>query len=152
VAWAGQDSTIRQAVAIDRSPWSIAEASRTYRHFGFPARTRQDEMTSAAWPPGAALLAAFSVNELPDDTRERLLRRFLDRSGRGDAVLVVEPVARSIAPWWSAWQAAFSAAGGRSDEWRFRAQLPDIVAKLDRAAGLNHRELTARSLWIGGQS
>ena len=150
-AWAAQDSTFRQVVAIDRSPWSIAEASRTYRHFGVSARTRQDEMASAAWPPGAALLAAFSVNELPGDSRDRLLQRFLDRAGRGDAILVVEPVARSIAPWWGAWQAAFAAAGGRSDEWRFRTELPDIVAKLDRAAGLDHRELTARSLWMPGQ-
>jgi trans-aconitate methyltransferase len=150
-AWAAQDSTFRQVVAIDRSPWSIAEASRTYRHFGVSARTRQDEMASAAWPPGAALLAAFSVNELPGDSRDRLLQRFLDRAGRGDAILVVEPVARSIAPWWGAWQAAFAAAGARSDEWRFRTELPDIVAKLDRAAGLDHRELTARSLWMPGQ-
>jgi hypothetical protein len=150
-AWVAQDPTIRHAVAIDRNPWSIAEASRTYRHFGVPARTRQDEMASAAWPPGAALLAAFSVNELPAGTRDRLLDRFLDRARRGDAVLVVEPVARAIAPWWSAWQAAFSAAGGRSDEWRFRTELPDIVAKLDRAAGLDHRELTARSLWLQGR-
>jgi hypothetical protein len=28
-------------------------------------------------------------------------------------------------------------------------ELPPIVAKLDRAAGLNHRELTCRSLWRG---
>jgi hypothetical protein len=151
-AWAEQDSSIRQAVAIDRTPWSIAEAVRTYRHFGVPVRARQDDMASAAWPPGAALLAAFSVNELPGDTRDRLLHRFLDRAAHGDAVLVVEPVARSIAPWWNAWQSAFSAAGGQSDEWRFRTELPDIVAKLDRAAGLDHRELTARSLWISGRT
>ena len=40
------------------------------------------------------------------------------------------------------------AAGGRADEWRFRLALPPIVAKLDRAAGLNHREITGRSLWL----
>jgi hypothetical protein len=40
------------------------------------------------------------------------------------------------------------AAGGRADEWRFRVPLPDVVARLDRAAGLDHRELTCRSLWI----
>jgi hypothetical protein len=149
-AWAEQDPTIRRALAIDRSPWSIAEAAHTYRHFGVPVRTRQDEMVSTMWPPDAALLAAFSVNELPGGTRDRLLHRLLDRAGRGAAVLVVEPLARAIAPWWSAWQSAFSAAGGRSDEWRFRTELPDIVAKLDRAAGLDHRELTARSLWVPG--
>ena len=44
------------------------------------------------------------------------------------------------------------AAGGRGDEWRFRVELPAIVTKLDRAAGLNHRELTARSLCLGGRS
>jgi hypothetical protein len=32
-----------------------------------------------------------------------------------------------------------------------RVELPAIVAKLDRAAGLDHREQTGRSLWIGGQ-
>jgi hypothetical protein len=63
-------------------------------------------------------------------------------------VLVVEPLARSAAPWWAGWQHAFAGAGGRADEWRFRIELPEIVAKLDRAAGLDHRELTARSLWI----
>jgi len=40
------------------------------------------------------------------------------------------------------------ALGGRADEWRFTADLPDIVLRLDRAAGLNHREVTARSIYI----
>jgi hypothetical protein len=39
-------------------------------------------------------------------------------------------------------------AGGRADEWRFPATLPESVARLGRAAGLDYRELTARSLWI----
>jgi hypothetical protein len=53
-----------------------------------------------------------------------------------------------VAPWWQTWQRAFEAAGGRADQWRVRVPLPAIVEKLDRAAGLNHRELTGRSLWI----
>ena len=153
VAWA-EYASLRPAIAIDRNSWSVAEAARTYRTFGVPVRTRQDDMTSAPWPAQpAAVLAAFAVNELTDaEARERLLRRFLDRAAHGDTVLVVEPVARSVAPWWPAWQSAFAAAGGRADEWRFRPQLPDIVAKLDRAAGLDHRELTARTLWIASKS
>src|SRR6185503_3444017 len=51
-------------------------------------------------------------------------------------VLVVEPLAGGAAPWWKRWQSAFEAAGGRADEWRTRAELPPIVQKLDRAAGL----------------
>ena len=67
-----------------------------------------------------------------------------------DRVLVVEPLAGFVAPWWKKWRDAFESAGGRADEWRLRAELPPIVEKLDRAAGLNHREITGRSLWLAG--
>jgi hypothetical protein len=63
-------------------------------------------------------------------------------------VLVVEPLAGFVAPWWKRWREAFERAGGRGDQWRVRAELPAIVAKLDRAAGMNHLEITGRSLWI----
>jgi hypothetical protein len=63
-------------------------------------------------------------------------------------VLVVEPLAGGAAPWWNRWRDATRLAGGRVDEWRLRVELPPIVEKLDRAAGLNHRELTGRSLWL----
>ena len=151
-AWAAQVLPPRPAIAIDRNPWAIAEAAHTYRHLGQRVRTIQDDMVSATWPAAAALLAAFAVNELSSDARERLLQRFLERAARGNAVLVIEPIGRTVAPWWGGWQTAFAAVGGRADQWRFRAQLPDIVAKLDRAAGLDHRELTARSLWIPSRS
>ena len=63
-------------------------------------------------------------------------------------MLVVEPLAKSIVPWWERWTAAFERAGGRADEWRWRVDLPAIVLKLDRAVGLDHREITGRSLWL----
>ena len=44
---------------------------------------------------------------------------------------------------------AFTRIGGRADEWRFPIQLPDWLARLDRAAGLRHDELTARSIYVG---
>jgi hypothetical protein len=101
------------------------------------------------WPAGpSAILAAFTLNEVPDGDRDALLQRLLERAGRGDRVLVVEPLARFVAPWWPRWGEAFARAGGRADEWRIEAELPAIVAKLDRAAGLNHREITGRSLWL----
>jgi hypothetical protein len=53
-----------------------------------------------------------------------------------------------VAPWWNRWRQRVEDAGGRADEWRLHADLPPIVAKLDRAAGLDHRELTGRSLWL----
>jgi hypothetical protein len=125
----------------------LAEAARTYRAFGLTARTLRVDVAIARLPP-AAILAAFTVNELTDAARDALLPRLLGRGADGDPVLIVEPIAGFVAPWWSRWREAFVAAGGRDDEWRIRVELPPIVAKLDRAAGLHHREITARSLWL----
>jgi hypothetical protein len=111
---------------------------------------RGDVATAKLADSPAAILAAFTINELADAARDELLRRLVERAGRGDCVLVVEPIAGGAAPWWRRWQQAFEAAGGRADEWRVRADLPPIVQKLDRAAGLNHREITGRSLWLAG--
>ena len=67
-------------------------------------------------------------------------------------MLIVEPLAGFVARWWNRWRDTVEAAGGRADEWRFRMELPAIVAKLDRAAGLNHREITGRSLWLASSN
>ncbi len=148
-AWAHACSRRPRVVGIDRHPWVLGEAARTYRTFGLAARTRQDDVVSAILPKGPALmLAAFTLNELQDAPRAALLQRLAERASKGDRVLIVEPVAGSVAPWWNKWSDIFVEAGGGKAEWRIRVELPAIVAKLDRAAGLDHRELTGRSLWL----
>jgi methyltransferase family protein len=150
-AWAGAFEKPPRVIAVDRHPWAVAEAAHTYRAFGVSASVRRGDLAAMRLPEGrAAILAAFALNELAGAAREALLPRFIERAGRGDCVLVVEPLARAVAPWWKPWQQAFEAAGGRADEWRIRVELPPVVAKLDRAAGLNHREITGRSLWLAG--
>jgi len=149
-AWAAACATpLPRVIGIDRHPWALGEAAWTYRAFELDARTRQGDAAKAMLPKEAALiLAAFTMNELADAARDRLLERLVAREKPGDRVLVVEPVAGFVARWWGRWRDRFLAAGGRADEWRVRIELPPIVAKLDRAAGLNHRELTGRSLWL----
>jgi Methyltransferase domain len=148
-AWASAYVTPPRVIGIDRNPWAVREASRTYRDFGLDGGARQDDVASVKLPKGpAAILAAFAINELPAPSRDAMLPRLIDRAARGDRVLVVEPLAGFVAPWWNQWRAACESAGGRADEWRFRTELPAIVAKLDRAAGLDHREITGRSLWL----
>jgi SAM-dependent methyltransferase len=149
VAWAVSCEARPAVVGIDRNAWALSEAAHAYAAFGVNGRTRRGDVAAIPWPESpAAVLAAYSVNELAAASRDALLQRLLQRAQRGDTVLVVEPLAGFVAPWWRAWRTAFEAAGGDAREWRFRATLPAIVAKLDRAAGLNHRELTARSLSI----
>jgi len=148
-AWATALPSSPRIVAIDVNAWAIAESAATYRAFGISATTKQGDIGRVRLPPRpAAFIAAFAINELSDERRDELLGSLLERGRQGDRVLVIEPVAGFVARWWRRWSAMFEAAGGRSDEWRVRVALPAIVAKLDRAAGLNHRELTGRSLWI----
>lgn len=151
-AWAAACSRAPAVVGVDKHPWALQEAARTYRDFGLRARTVRADITEFTLPgpkSRGALLAAFAFNELSDHGREVMLPRLLDHASRGQRVLVVEPLAGFTAPWWGKWREAFESAGGRSDEWRFRVERPAIVAKIDRAAGLDHREMTGRSLWIG---
>jgi len=63
-------------------------------------------------------------------------------------VLIVEPIAKRMSGWWPHWEGAFQQAGGAAREWRFAVPLPPRQRALGRAAGLDPRELTARSLWL----
>jgi hypothetical protein len=148
-AWASACPTAPHVIGLDRHPWAVGEAAATYRAFKIPATVRQGGIANAVLPRGpASILAAFTINELEDPERDVLLTRLVDRARQGDRVLIVEPLAGFVARWWNRWRDTVEAAGGRADEWRLRPDLPPIVAKLDRAAGLNHREITGRSLWL----
>lgn len=146
-AWGRRHARV---VGVDRHPWALSEAAHTYRAFGLSAQTSRSDVATFALPKErASIVAAFTMNELPDAARDAILSRLLDRARtHGDHVLIVEPLAKGVARWWDKWRDEFERAGGRADQWRFPAELPPIVGKLDRAAGLNHRELTGRTLWM----
>ena len=136
---------------IDRSGWAVEEARWTLARLRVRGTARKGDVTAAALPaPPAAIVSAFTVNELEEAARTRLLATLRDATTRGVRVLIVEPLARRALTWWDEWAAAFTAAGGREDEWRFEAALPASVAELGRAAGLDPRTLGGRSLFVPG--
>jgi hypothetical protein len=145
-AWATACESHVTIEGVDRHPWAVHEARETYRIFGLRNRVRIDDVAHAAFPERSGIVAGFAVNELSAATRDRLLSRLLSHGERGGRVLIVEPLAGFVAPWWRDWQRAFQSSGGRAHEWRARIPLPALIEKLDKAAGLDHRELTGRSL------
>ena len=94
------------------------------------------------------MIAAYVLNELGDERRRALELQLLEAASSGTRVLIVEPIARPLTPWWDDTASRIKALGGRADDWRFRVDLPPLLRLLDKAAGLHHQELTARSLYI----
>jgi len=152
-AWALERRPPASVTGIDANGWAVAEARWTLRQLGLAGTaTRGDAVPERAADRGAGLVAAFTVNELSDSGRERLLERVRAASSGRAPVLIVEPISRRVSPWWPAWRDAFVQAGGREDEWRFRPALPQPLALLGKAAGLDARELVGRSLALTGSA
>ena len=148
-AWALEAGGPR-VFGVDRHPWAVAEANWSYRQLSIEGRALQLDARRAKIDAhrDGAVIAAYAINELPDADRSGTLGRLLSAARGGAHVLIVEPVARRLTPWWGAWQTAFLNAGGRSDAWRCPAELPARQRDLASAAGLDPRELTARSLYL----
>ena len=91
---------------FDRHPWAVAEANWTYRVLGLHGRAHRQDLSRVRLEPapGLGILAAYTINELPDDLRSAWLTRLLDARARGATVLIIEPIARRMAPWWRGWE------------------------------------------------
>ncbi len=148
-AWALACDPRPRVIGVDRNSWALQEARWTYQLLGLRGASRSADLRTLRVPADTAVIAAFTINELDDETRLRFLDQFLKAAERGAPVLVIEPIARRPINWWDDWAAAFKEQGGRDDRWRFKIELPERLRLMDKAAGLDHREITGKSLWIG---
>ena len=138
---------------IDRNPWAVAEANHTYRDLGLNGAARVGDITRLPLPrkpvsSTSAILLAYAVNEVSDTARPALLDQLAARAASGTSLLIVEPIARRMSGWWDEWTDRLAPLGGRAEEWRFPAILPPLLRDLAKGAGLQPRELTARTLSV----
>jgi len=139
-----------RVTGIDRHPWAADESRWTYQHLKLRGQARVGDLKRLPpAKPSTAVVAAYLLNELDKERRSSLEMELLDAATRGTRVLIVEPIARALTPWWGETASRVRALGGREDEWRFPVDLPPLLRTLDKAAGLNHQELTAKSLYLG---
>lgn len=135
---------------FDVSAWAVEEANWTYRALGVGGHARRGSIAGMRLPTSpSTILAAFVINELDEHTRGFALERLVAAAKARHRVVVVEPIARGVTPWWNAWQTTLAPLGGQARDWRFRVELPALLRDFDQSAGLDHRELTARSLSVG---
>jgi SAM-dependent methyltransferase len=149
VAGAAVASSVTPALhvlGIDTHPWTLDEARFTYKAFGLHADVRRGDAARTRFPSDTSfVVAAFVVNELKEADRAVLLQEFIRLKAGTIRLLIVEPISTRISPWWPEWLAAL---GGRADEWKVRVDMPPLVKRLAKAAGLRPEVLTARSLLI----
>lgn len=138
--------------AIDRDPWALGEGRQNLMRTGYPHQTKRGDMVKFPMAPqeggqtALGICALYAVNELDDTMRQKLLARLLQAHDAGAAVIVLEPIAKTISPWWQGWQKAFEERGGVASEWKYPVRLRGPLQLLGKAAGLNHSVLKARSL------
>lgn len=151
-AWALHMAKPPRLLGCDVNAWALDEARHTYRDLGLRGGALRSDIARLRWPQSPqCVVAAFTVNELTEAERARLQARLLHESAAGGQVLILEPLARPITKaWWDDWATVFKKAGGRADEWHFDLPLPERIHVLGKAAGLNPRELGARTLWLTG--
>ena len=136
-------------LALDRSAWALGEARRSFAALGVAGRTRRVELPAGVPParPGDLLCAGWTLNECRPELRARIVAQLTRALDKGARVIVLEPLARGAAPWWDDLAAELAPRGFSSELHKYSIERPDWIERLDRAAGLDHREVGARVLW-----
>lgn len=149
-AWALECASAPRLTGIDVSAWTLEEAKWNWSMLGLRGRTRHDNLVRALEgveaSPRTALILGWTLNELDAATRVRATEFILALADRRVPIIVIEPIATRLVPWWPAWAERAAKAGGRVDEWKFGPALPAALADLDEAAGFRRESLSARSV------
>ena len=150
-AWATAVAPGIRVSGVDAHPWAVAEAAFTYQIFAVDGHTHRADVVRWRVPRSVdAIVAGWVLNELTETARAAVQATLQAAAERGTQVLIVEPIATRVSPWWPEWARAFERTGGHANEWRFQVRLPELLQRLDRAAGLRHDVLTARTLYFSG--
>lgn len=133
-------------VGVDRSGWALGEARHTYRALGLDGRALRDSLPRALARVRRdhLVVLGWTANELDVDVRDALLGRLEAHLDDGGGLLLLEPVASGVVPWWPEWTARLAGAGAREGEFKLAVELPGWLRDMDRASGLDHRVLSAR--------
>jgi len=155
-AWASSLPAPPQITGVDKQGWCLDEARLTWRAFGLDGRVvRGDLLVSAEKLVRDAsirnrarvgIALGWSVNELDNATRARLLPAILALTRAGHPLLLIEPLARGMSPWWDDWVGALTPSGAHAQDWKFDIDLPSALAAIDEAAGFRREGLGARAI------
>ncbi len=153
--------TVPTIEGLDLHPWALDEARWNWRTLGLRGRAVRGDLLTAARRlvrdrkghslAGTGIIAGWAVNEVDATTRAALLTTMGEVIERGASVLLIEPLARGVAPWWTEWCEQLAPLGARALEEKFDVALPPLLEALGAAAGFPPRVLGARILFAKGK-
>jgi hypothetical protein len=144
---------------FDLHPWALEEARWNWRTLGLRGRAVKLDAVSAlervvagrGGLTGTGIIAGWAVNELDTTARARLLVSVSAAITRGASFLMLEPLARGVAPWWDDWTRALAPHGVVEGDYKFDVDLPARLAEFSDGAGFNNRTLSARVMWVASR-
>ncbi len=152
-AWALMQDTPPSITGIDTHPWVLDEARWNWRAMGLPGHAVRGDMVTAARNllrhsnaslATTGLIAGWSVNELAQSDRARLLDTVDQLLSRGVTLVVLEPLARGVTPWWDDWVAHLATHRVCAGDIKVDVDLPAPLAGFSKAAGFRKKELGVR--------
>lgn len=152
-AWAQALSPAPEVIGVDANAWAVAEARWNWKTLGLHGRASRGDLVESAQrlshlPDQAlrttALLAGWAINELPAARRDRLLDIVDPLVARGLTVLIVEPLARGVSPWWPQWADRLAVSGVTATDLKFALHLPSPLDGFSESAGFRKREAGVR--------
>jgi hypothetical protein len=159
-AWALAMTERPSLTGIDVNPWAVEETNWTWRMLRLNGRARRGDVLKTCLRmrhvsrrsslAGTGIVLGWTVNELSDESRRALLPALLDLARQDASVLVVEPIARRVTPWWDEWAATFGEARGVARDENWEIGMSEEWADLARDAGFRHESLSVRSLSVRG--
>jgi SAM-dependent methyltransferase len=142
-----------EVLGVDRSGWALGEARRTWAAFGLRARTLRRRLPQGLPHPrpGDLFVLGWCLNELGERERQALLADLAAARAHGARVLVLEPLAGAVAPWWEDARRTLGGSEVFAAQVKRTIERPDRIAELDQAAGLDHRVIGVRAMFAGAQ-
>ncbi len=144
LVWQRLARTNASILGFEPSKWSAEEATWLYRSAKVQGQVQQkncDALRNISLKSTDAILLAYVINELPDETRHEFLHTLQKSATSGCTIFIVEPIAQITKHWWDEWVLALGATTG---EMKKRVILPESIKLFDKASKLDHSTLKAR--------
>lgn len=157
-AWALLHDTSPSITGVDANAWALEEARWNWRAMGLNGRTVRGDLVATAKGllrhSDAALgrtgvIAGWAVNELDTPARAQVLDVVDQLLDRGVTLVILEPLARGVTPWWDEWEARLAPRGVHAGDVKADVTLPAPLDSFSDAAGFRKKELGVRVMTAG---